>query len=81
MRAGYKDPFVENLLSQGGKYGLPINIIFSPLYPEGKIISSVLNPWTAQEAVIELVKPQESAPDPQSAPEQNQPDPAVKDTN
>lgn len=81
MRAGYKDPFVKDLLSQGGKYGLPVNIIFSPLYPEGKIISSVLTPWKAQAAVIELIRTQKNEPDPQNAPEQNQPDPAGKDTN
>lgn len=81
MRAGYKDPFVKDLLSQGGKYGLPVNIIFSPLYPEGKIISSVLTPWKAQAAVIKLIRTQKNEPDPQNAPEQNQPDPAGKDTN
>lgn len=81
MRIGYKNTFVKSLLAQGGKYGLPVNIIFSPLYPEGKIISSVLNPWTAQAAVLEFVKPQENEPDQQSAPEQSQPDPAEKGTD
>lgn len=81
MRIGYKNTFVKSLLAQGGKYGLPVNIIFSPLYPEGKIISSVLNPWTAQAAVLEFVKPPENEPGQQSAPEQSQPDPAEKGTD
>ncbi len=81
MRIGYEDPFLKRLLSQGGKYGLPFNMIFSPTYPEGAVVDPVLNPWTAQEAVMDIVNQPENEPDPRTAPEQNQPDPARKDTD
>lgn len=81
MRIGYNNPFLKKLVGQGGKYGLPLNIIFSPLAPEGRIVIPFFNSWAAQDIASEIFKYRESAPDPQSAPEQNQPDPAVKDIN
>ena len=81
MRIGYEAPFLKRLLSQGGKYGLPFNIIFSPAYPEGAVIDPVLSAWSAQEAIMDIVNQPENEPDPQTAPEQNRPDPARKDTD
>lgn len=81
MRAGYQEPFVKRLMGQGGKYNLPLNIMFSPSYPEGKIIDSVLSPWSAREEVLDAVSLRENEPDRQSALEQNQPDPAAKGTD
>ncbi len=54
MRIGYNDPFLKKLLAPGGKYGLPLNIIFSKQYPEGKLIDPLLNPWSAQSVWLEI---------------------------
>ena len=56
MRISYNDPFLKNLFAQSGKYNLPANIIFSPLYPEGKIVDSVFTPWTASEVIFEMTQ-------------------------
>lgn len=81
MRAGYKDPFIKRLLAQGREYRLPINLIFSPLYPEGKVVSSFLDPWVAQKITATTVKLTENEPNPQIGPTENQPDPEAKDIN
>ncbi len=78
MRIGYKDPFIKRLLSQGREYRLPINLMFSSLYPEGKVIDSVLNPWIAQEITVKNVTPKENEPDPQNVQTESQPTPAAK---
>ena len=81
MRIGYNDPFLKRLIGQSGKYGLPMNIIFSPSNPEGRIVIPFFNSWTVHDVASEIFKYRENEPDPKNAPEQNQPDPAGKDTN
>lgn len=80
MRIRYNHPFLRRLFTQGGDYTLPMNFMFTPLYPEGKAVKRFLAPWTAQQAVEETVKPDASS-NRQSAPEQNRPDPAAPSTN
>lgn len=81
MRVGYNDPFLKRLVAQGGKYGLPLNILFSKAYPEGKMIDPVLNPWSAESAWLEMSSLQESGQDQRTEPEQTAPDLREKGTN
>lgn len=81
MRIGYNNPFLKRLIGQGGTYGMPMNIIFSPSYPEGRIIIPFFNFWTVRNVAPEIFKYRENEPDQQSAPEQSQPDPAEKGTD
>lgn len=79
MRIRYNHPFLRRLFTQGGDYTLPMNFMFTPLYPEGKAVRRFLTPWTADEIIEETVRGASS--DRQSAPEQSRPDPAAPSTN
>lgn len=79
MRVRYNHPFLRRLFTQGGDYTLPMNFMFTPLYPEGKAVRRFLTPWTAGEIVEETVRGASS--DRQSTLGQNRPDPAAPSIN
>ena len=82
MRIKYNHPFLKRLLEQSGKYGLPTNLAFSPVYPEGKLLDPVFSFLTMKSIVEEfLVSEENDVSDFQSELEENPPKPEEKDIN
>ncbi|HBO58961.1 MAG TPA: hypothetical protein DD624_03520 [Alphaproteobacteria bacterium] len=57
MRVPYTHPFVRQIMQGTGKDVLPANLLFSPKTPAGKILPSVIGPWTTPDIVREYVQP------------------------
>ena len=68
MRIRYDDPFFKKLLPQDAHRSLPMNVIFSPKYPEGKVVSDTFQMWSAAQIVEEATNIKKSAPDLQKKP-------------
>lgn len=56
MGISYRHPFLRRLLMESGTLRLPMNLMFSPVAPEGKILPDVIGPWTAKDVVREAVE-------------------------
>lgn len=81
MRIAYDDPFLKKILSLPVFRTLPMNIFFSPVYPEGKIVTPYFDVWSAQKETKEAMPPKEIEPLQRIEPEQKTPDPAAKGTD
>lgn len=57
MRIKSDDPFLKRILSGSGYSTLPMNIIFSPKYPQGKVVDAVFGLWKSK-VILEQVYPQ-----------------------
>lgn len=56
MGISYKHPFLRRLLMESGTLRLPMNMMFSPVAPEGKILPDVIGPWAAKDIVRQAVE-------------------------
>lgn len=56
MRINYQNDFVKELLMQEKDYGIPANILFSPEYPEGKVIEPDLAWYTVKDVSAAAAK-------------------------
>ena len=81
MRIGYNDPFIKNIIFQNSLRSLPMNIVFSPKYPEGKIIAPDLKLWAMSEIAEDAFVFKKSEPTQQTPPEETAPKPEEKGTN
>lgn len=57
MGIPYTHPFVRRIMQNTGKDFLPANLLFSPKTPAGKVLPSVIGPWTTPDIVREYVQP------------------------
>lgn len=83
MRIKSDDPFLKRILSESPYSSLPMNIVFSPDYPEGKVVDSVFGLWSAEE-ILNQVYPQQInvvGPSLEKLLEEKKPKRSVKDTN
>lgn len=46
MRIGYKNPFLKEMLPSDTEISLPMNIVFSPRYPRGKVLDANFELWS-----------------------------------
>lgn len=81
MRIKYNDPFFNKLLPQDAYRSLPMNVIFSPKYPEGKVVDARFEMWSAAQIMEEAFPARKSEPIPQNPPEQNALNPEEKGLN
>ena len=81
MRIEYDNPFLERLFVEKYFHSLPMNIVFSPKYPEGKIIDSNLKMWGVSEIAEDAFIFTKNEPVPQNQPEETAPKPEAKGLN